>query len=225
MTALRVSIAETLSTVSKAKARSATLWGELRELSTFNKSRFFSYVYIFICIIWMLFTTTFLLRLFNMEILIVIGVIFAIFCVMFFKKTKVKLNVRFIAHEWMSQIRNLPKDEQIGYSYELIKSSFHVVSEVKVANYDQLMKIIDKNDFNASNFVQLVLKTAINLQNRNLLAFEDQDLKNYFNKEAVLFFSHCVSAVILNVSENSGYELLDRIAMESKGTHMPWPVI
>ena len=124
MTALRVSIAETLSTVSKAKARSATLWGELRELSTFNKSRFFSYVYIFICIIWMLFTTTFLLRLFNMEILIVIGVIFAIFCVMFFKKTKVKLNVRFIAHEWMSQIRNLPKDEQIGYSYELIKSSF-----------------------------------------------------------------------------------------------------
>jgi len=30
MIALRVSIAETLSTVSKAKARSATLWDELR---------------------------------------------------------------------------------------------------------------------------------------------------------------------------------------------------
>jgi len=36
MTALRVSIAETLSTVSKAKARSATLWKRLRELSTFE---------------------------------------------------------------------------------------------------------------------------------------------------------------------------------------------
>lgn len=160
-----------------------------------------------------------------MEILIVIGVIFAIIFAIFVNKTKVKLNIRLVAHEWMSQIRNLPKDEQIGYSYELIKSSFHVVSEVKVANYDHLMKIIDKNDFNASNFIQLVLKTAINLQKRNLLVFEDQDLKNYFNNEAVIFFSHCVSAVILNVSENSGYELLDRIAMESKGTHMPWPVI
>ena len=32
MAALRVSIAETLSTVSKAKARSATLWGRVEKL-------------------------------------------------------------------------------------------------------------------------------------------------------------------------------------------------
>lgn len=160
-----------------------------------------------------------------MEILIVIGVIFVIFYLIFLKKTKVKLNDRFIAHEWISLITDLPKDEQVGYSYDLIKSSFYLLSKIKLANYDQLMKIIDKNDFNASNFVQLVLKTAIILQNRNLLVYEDQDLKDYFHKEAVIFFSHCISAVIMNVSENSGYELLDRIAMESKGTHMPWPVI
>ena len=36
MTAFRESIAETLSTVSKAKARSATLWGRVEELSTFE---------------------------------------------------------------------------------------------------------------------------------------------------------------------------------------------
>jgi len=35
MTALRVSIAETLSTVSKAKARSATLWGRVEKLRAF----------------------------------------------------------------------------------------------------------------------------------------------------------------------------------------------
>jgi len=33
--ALRVSIAETLSTVSKAKARSATLWGRVEKLRAF----------------------------------------------------------------------------------------------------------------------------------------------------------------------------------------------
>ena len=36
MTALRVSIAETLSTVSKAKARSATLWGRVERLRAFS---------------------------------------------------------------------------------------------------------------------------------------------------------------------------------------------
>jgi len=35
MTAFRESIAETLSTVSKAKARSATLWGRVEKLRTF----------------------------------------------------------------------------------------------------------------------------------------------------------------------------------------------
>ena len=35
MAALRVSIAETLSTVSKAKARSATLWGRVEKLRAF----------------------------------------------------------------------------------------------------------------------------------------------------------------------------------------------
>jgi hypothetical protein len=35
MTALRVSIAETLSTVSKAKARSAALWGRVEKLRAF----------------------------------------------------------------------------------------------------------------------------------------------------------------------------------------------
>ena len=35
MTALRVSIAETLSTVSKAKARSATLWRRVEKLRAF----------------------------------------------------------------------------------------------------------------------------------------------------------------------------------------------
>jgi len=35
MTAFRESIAETLSTVSKAKARSATLWGRVERVSTF----------------------------------------------------------------------------------------------------------------------------------------------------------------------------------------------
>jgi hypothetical protein len=35
MTAFRESIAETLSTVSKAKARSATLWGRVEKLSAF----------------------------------------------------------------------------------------------------------------------------------------------------------------------------------------------
>lgn len=88
-----------------------------------------------------------------MEILIVIGVIFVIFYLIFLKKTKVKLNDRFIAHEWISLITDLPKDEQVGYSYDLIKSSFYLLSKIKLANYDQLMKIIDKNDFNASNFV------------------------------------------------------------------------
>jgi len=39
MTALRVSIAETLSTVSKAKARSATLWGRVGKLSAFVFTR------------------------------------------------------------------------------------------------------------------------------------------------------------------------------------------
>jgi hypothetical protein len=35
MTAFRESIAETLSTVSKAKARSATLWGRARDFELF----------------------------------------------------------------------------------------------------------------------------------------------------------------------------------------------
>ena len=37
ITALRVSIAETLSTVSKAKARSATLWGRVEKLSAVSR--------------------------------------------------------------------------------------------------------------------------------------------------------------------------------------------
>ena len=41
MTALRVSIAETLSTVSKAKARSATLWGRVEKLSAVSRMLLF----------------------------------------------------------------------------------------------------------------------------------------------------------------------------------------
>ena len=40
ITALRVSIAETLSTVSKAKARSATLWGRVEKLSAVSRMLF-----------------------------------------------------------------------------------------------------------------------------------------------------------------------------------------
>ncbi len=39
MTAFRESIAETLSTVSKAKARSATLWGRVEKLRALRKKK------------------------------------------------------------------------------------------------------------------------------------------------------------------------------------------
>lgn len=68
-------------------------------------------MYVFLYVSYGCFLPLFLLRLFNMEILIVIGVIFVIFYLIFLKKTKVKLNDRFIAHEWISLITDLPKDE------------------------------------------------------------------------------------------------------------------
>ena len=86
------------------------------------------------------------------------------------------------------------------------------------------MQAIEKNNFNASNFVQLVIKAAINLYNRKQIVMEDFDLRGDFDKEMVSFFSQCLIAIYLN-TELDGFELLNRLASQSKGSHMAWPAL
>lgn len=162
-----------------------------------------------------------------MDVLIIgAGILLVVFIIVkFFKSSNVVLTPKDIAHEWMALIRSIPKDQQINYSNDLIKLSFYVVSEMKVSqDYNILMQAIEKNSFNASNFVQLVIKAAINLYNRKQIVMEGFDLKSDFDKEMVSFFSQCLIAIYLN-TELDGLELLNRLALESKGSHMDWPVL
>lgn len=162
-----------------------------------------------------------------MDVLIIgAGILLVIFIIVkFFRSSNVVLTPKDIAHEWMALIRSIPKDQQINYSNDLIKLSFYVVSEMKVSqDYNVLMQAIEKNNFNASNFVQLVIKAAINLYNRKQIVMEDFDLRGDFDKEMVSFFSQCLIAIYLN-TELDGFELLNRLASQSKGSHMAWPAL
>lgn len=137
------------------------------------------------------------------------------------RKNIINLDIRNIAHEWIAFMPKATSSEQVDVSNELIKATFSVLDATRLAEYNRLMSITDKSGFNPSNFVQLTFKSAIGLQNQQKISLEGFDLKRDFEKEMVLFFSKCVSAVLLN-TEMDGYELLNRIALEAKGSHIPW---
>lgn len=139
-------------------------------------------------------------------------------------KNIVNLDIRSIAHEWIAFMPKANVSQQVDASNELIKVTFSVLDATKLAEYNKLMLITDKSGFNPSNFVQLIFKTAIDLQNQQKISLEGFDLRRDFEKEMVLFFSKCISAVLLN-TEMDGYELLNRIALEAKGSHIPWSSI
>ncbi|HAV5936706.1 hypothetical protein ACOCI4_18200 [Acinetobacter baumannii] len=136
-------------------------------------------------------------------------------------KNIINLDIRNIAHEWIASMPKANVSQQIDASNELIKATFSMLDAAKLAEYNKLMSITDKSGFNPSNFVQLTFKAALGLQNQQKISLEGFDLRRNFEKEMVLFFSKCVSAVLLN-TEMDGYELLNRIALEAKGSHIPW---
>lgn len=140
------------------------------------------------------------------------------------RKNHTNLNIRNIAHDWIASMPYASQAEQLEASNELIKASFNVLSSSKLADYNRLMSITDKQGFNASNFIQHTFKTALNLQKQKKISLDGLNLENDFGKEMLLFFTVCLTAVLLN-TELDGYELLNRIALESKGYHMPWKPI
>ncbi|NAR80109.1 hypothetical protein GPS50_10345 [Acinetobacter haemolyticus] len=128
---------------------------------------------------------------------------------------------RAIAHEWLAVMPRLNSEQQLVVCWDLIKDSFDVVHKAKLADYSQMMKIIDKGGFNSSNFVQLTFQMALKLDKEHKITLDGFELRSSFDKPMTVFFSKCLFAVLFN-TEIDGYECLERLANESKGSQILW---
>lgn len=137
------------------------------------------------------------------------------------KKDRMTIAPRAIAHEWLAVMPRLNSEQQLVVCWDLIKDSFDVVHKAKLADYSQMMKIIDKGGFNSSNFVQLTFQMALKLDKEHKITLDGFELRSSFDKPMTVFFSKCLFAVLFN-TEIDGYECLERLANESKGSQILW---
>ncbi|ENX07770.1 hypothetical protein [Acinetobacter courvalinii] len=137
------------------------------------------------------------------------------------KKDRVTLLPQIIAHEWLAAMPRLNSEQQSMVCWDLIKDSFEVVHKLQLADYSQMMKIIDKTGFNSSNFVQLTLQMALKLEKEYKVTLDGFELRSSFDKSMTTFFSKCLFAVLFNI-EIDGNECLERLASESRGSQIQW---